>query len=100
MAAWNFSTISFVLVMAAMLLGYSILTAIHRLLFSPISKFPGPKLAALTFWWALCIHVHSVCFEKGASLVNLSVMTEEALFLTTPHVTVNALPLYIADSAP
>lgn len=33
------------------LLYYTIAGAIHRLYFSPISHIPGPKLAALTFWY-------------------------------------------------
>lgn len=30
---------------------YGVLTAVSRLFLSPISRFPGPKLAALTRWY-------------------------------------------------
>ena len=30
---------------------YSFILCIQRLLFSPISHFPGPKLAAISFWY-------------------------------------------------
>ena len=51
MAIDNILTLSILATAAAILVCYLSWTAIYRLHISPIAKFPGPRLAALTFWF-------------------------------------------------
>lgn len=53
MLVWAFSSFyPFVVVAGSLYLVYNVIAgAIYRLYFSPVSHIPGPKLAALTFWY-------------------------------------------------
>ncbi|KAI0019377.1 cytochrome P450 [Xylariomycetidae sp. FL0641] len=48
---WPWPSRSLLWVLAASALVYIVVTAIYRLYFSPLAKFPGPKIAALTSWY-------------------------------------------------
>lgn len=53
MALWPFPLLNWLTVTIFSIGLYIAYLVIYRLLVSPISKFPGPKLAALTFWYVL-----------------------------------------------
>ena len=52
------------LVVSGVILIWTIYGAIWRLYLSPLSKFPGPKLAALTYWYEFYYDV----MEPGGGL--------------------------------
>ena len=57
----------------AVLLAYLIGVIVKRLYFSPIAKFPGPKLAAATFWYEFYFDV----VQSGTYTWQIQKMHEE-----------------------
>jgi hypothetical protein len=53
---------------------------IHRLVFSPIAHFPGPKLAAVTFWYDLYYDV----VQRGQYFRQIDKMHQQYGFRTPP----------------
>ena len=60
---------------------YMVYGSIYRLYFSPISKFPGPKLAALTFWYEFYFDV----VRRGSYTLEIGKMHKEYGTLQIPN---------------
>ncbi|KAK7192263.1 hypothetical protein DPSP01_012699 [Paraphaeosphaeria sporulosa] len=52
-------------------LAYCIAIVVYRVWFSPIAKIPGPKLAALTFWYEFYYDVYPHKYQYGFKLREL-----------------------------
>lgn len=52
---------------------YALSLVVHRLFFSPIAKFPGPKIAAVTSWYELYYDV----VKKGKYLFEIEKMHDK-----------------------
>ncbi|OAG05222.1 putative P450 monooxygenase, partial [Paraphaeosphaeria sporulosa] len=70
---------------------YAIVGAVYRLFYSPIARYPGPRLAALTFWYEFYHDV--VC--KG----RYSWKIQELHQIYGPIVRINPKELHVADPA-
>ncbi|KAH7333290.1 cytochrome P450 [Rhexocercosporidium sp. MPI-PUGE-AT-0058] len=73
---------------------YVFIGGVYRLYFSPIAKFPGPKLAALT-WWYQFYYDFLLPNHKGQYPFTIQKMHKKY----GPIVSVNPVELHIADSS-
>lgn len=53
---------------------YTVILVIYRLFFSPIARFPGPKLAAVTGWYEL---YYDVVGKTGKYLFEIEKMHDK-----------------------
>ncbi|KAF1993035.1 cytochrome P450 [Amniculicola lignicola CBS 123094] len=77
------------ILLATLLLLWGTSLAIYRLFFSPLSKFPGPKLAAVTGW----VETYHDVFRGGQLIFKLGEWHEEY----GPIVRINPWEVHIAD---
>ena len=62
-------------------IAYLVAIAIHRLYFSPIAKFPGPKLAALTYGY---MFYYDAIIGEGQYMYKIKALHEEYGELSLP----------------
>ncbi|KAF2089278.1 putative P450 monooxygenase [Saccharata proteae CBS 121410] len=72
-----------------LLVTYLFVGAIYRLYFSPLSKFPGPKLAALTLWYEFYFDV----VQRGRFTFHLQELHEKY----GPIIRINPYELHVSD---
>lgn len=71
-AAISYGAASFVNILALLIIWTGIVV-VYRLGFSPLARFPGPKLAALTGWY----ETYFECFKRGRFWVEIERMHEQ-----------------------
>lgn len=73
---------SLALVVALYALLYSFVLVVYRLAFSKLSGFPGPKVAAATYWY----EIYFDWLHKGKYIFEIEKMHEiYGLWIQTPH---------------
>ncbi|KUJ14554.1 cytochrome P450 [Mollisia scopiformis] len=70
---------------------YCVGVAIHRLYFSKYSKFPGPKLAAITYWY---VFWYDVVSAKGQYMYKIRDLHKE---YNSPIIRINPHELHVLD---
>lgn len=69
----DYESRDFIVATLALVSFYIVGNAIYQLYFSPLSKFPGPKLAAVTLWYEIYYDV----FKWGRYWVEVKKMHEK-----------------------
>jgi hypothetical protein len=63
----------YVIVAAVVTAAYTVILVAHRLFFSPLAKFPGPKIAAVTTWYEF----YHDYFGRGKYVFKIKEMHDE-----------------------
>lgn len=84
-----FSLASSIPVIAIALAVWTVSLVVYRLYFSPLSKFPGPKLAAATLWYEFYYNV----IQDGQFIWEIQRMHEKY----GPIVRINPYEIHIDD---
>ena len=82
-------TVTILQIIAILIACYTLYGAIYRLYLSPVASFPGPKLAALTFWYELYYDI----IKGGSYTWKISELHEQY----GPIIRINPSEIHIID---
>ncbi|KAF2995527.1 hypothetical protein E8E13_002120 [Curvularia kusanoi] len=85
----TFTSHEFLVAASCMGISYVICNAVYQLYFSPLSAFPGPKIAAITLWYEIYYDV----FKWGRYYTQVQKMHEKY----GPIVRINPFELHVSD---